>query len=286
MSITEQNVTDVVISTLNSDSPRLNEVMESLIRHLHEFIREVEPNDEEWMAGIQFLTQVGQMCDDVRQEYILLSDTLGVTALKDCINHRKPEGATEATVLGPFYRKGAEAMPLGSNISRGESDGEPCVVRGRVTTPDGAPISGAVLDAWQAASTGYYEQQDENQPEMNLRGRFQTDENGYYHFKTVKPKNYPIPGDGPVGKLLDAVGRHNYRPAHIHFIVSAEGFEPVITQFFDADDEYVKSDAVFGVKDSLIARFQRVEDSTLANELDIPIGGWLVEFDFGLNPEA
>lgn len=285
MSITEQNVTDIVVSTLNSDNPRMNEVMESFIRHMHGFIREVEPNDEEWMAGIQFLTQVGQMCDDVRQEYILLSDTLGVTALKDCINHRKPEGATEATVLGPFYREGAEALPLGSSISRGENDGEACLVRGRVTTPDGEPIRGAVLDAWQAASTGFYEQQDDSQPEMNLRGRFKTDENGYYYFKTVKPKNYPIPGDGPVGKLLDAVGRHNYRPAHIHFIVSADGFEPVITQFFDSGDEYVKSDAVFGVKDSLVVDFNTIDEPELAAEYGMPVGSWIVEYNFGLNPE-
>lgn len=285
MSITEQNLTDVVVSTLNSDDPRLNQVMESLIRHLHDFIREVEPSDEEWMAGIQYLTEVGQMCNDVRQEYILLSDTLGVTVLKDSLNNKKPEGATEASVLGPFYREGAEVMPLGASISRGENDGQPCVVRGRVTTPDGAPIAGAVMDAWQAASTGFYEQQDENQPEMNLRGRFKTDENGYYHFKTVKPKNYPIPGDGPVGKMLDAVGRHNYRPAHIHFIVSAEGHEPVITQFFDATDEYVTSDAVFGVKESLLVDFQEVTDPAQAAELNLPVGGWLVEFNFGLNPE-
>ena len=206
MSITEQNITDVVVSTLNSENPRLNQVMESFTRHLHEFIREVEPNDEEWMVGIQFLTQVGQMCNDVRQEYILFSDTMGVTALKDCINNRKPEGATEATVLGPFYRDGAEVLPLGANISRGDNDGEPCVVRGRVTTPDGKPIAGALLDTWQAAATGFYEVQDESQPEMNLRGRFKTDENGYYHFKSVKPKNYPIPGDGPVGQLLNCRG--------------------------------------------------------------------------------
>ncbi|WP_290699393.1 intradiol ring-cleavage dioxygenase [Amphritea sp.] len=285
MSITEQNLTDIVVSTLNSDDPRLNQVMESLIRHLHGFIREVEPSDEEWMAGIQYLTEVGQMCNDVRQEYILLSDTLGVTVLKDSLNNKKPEGATEVSVLGPFYREGAEVMPLGASISRGENDGQPCVVRGRVTTPDGTPIAGAVMDAWQAASTGFYEQQDENQPEMNLRGRFKTDENGYYHFKTVKPKNYPIPGDGPVGKMLDAVGRHNYRPAHIHFIVSAEGYELVITQFFDATDEYVTSDAVFGVKESLLVDFQEVTDPAQAAELNLPVGGWLVEFNFGLNPE-
>ena len=286
MSITEQNVTDVVVSTLNSDNPRLNEVMESFIRHLHAFIREVEPSDEEWMAGVQFLTDVGQMCNDVRQEYILLSDTLGVTVLKDAINNRKPQGATEATVLGPFYRDGAEVLPLGANISRGEDDGEPCVVRGRVTTPDGKPIAGAVLDVWQSNSSGFYEQQDADQPEMNLRGRFESDENGYYHFKTVKPKCYPIPVDGPVGKMLTSVGRHNMRPAHIHFIISAPGYEPVITQFFDNADNYTRSDAVFGVKESLLADFSQVSDEALAAELGLPVGGWLVDYDFGLNPEA
>lgn len=286
MSISEENITEVVTATLKSENPRLNEVIASLLKHLHDFVREVEPSDEEWMTGIQFLTEVGQTCDDLRQEFILLSDTLGVTALKDCINNRKPEGATEATVLGPFYRDNATEMELGACISRGDNDGEPCVVRGRVSTPDGDPIAGAVLDVWQASYTGLYEQQDQHQPEMNLRGRFRTDDSGYYQFRTVKPHYYPIPGDGPVGKLLSALGRHNYRPAHIHFIVSAEGYEPVITQFFDATDPYIQSDAVFGVKDSLITDFKTVDDAQAAERLGIPVGGWLAELNFGLKPES
>lgn len=286
MSISEENSSDVVCATLQSDNPRLNEVMASLIHHLHGFIREVEPSDTEWMQGIQYLTKVGLLCDDKRQEYILLSDTLGVTALKDCINNRKPQGATEATVLGPFYREGAAEMPLGSTISRGEHDGEACAVRGRVTDLNGEPVAGALLDVWQNAATGFYESQDDSQPEMNLRGRFRTDENGSYYFHTVKPKSYPIPGDGPVGQLLSALGRHNFRPAHMHVIISAEGYEPVVTQFFDKEDEYIQSDAVFGVKDSLIVDFKKIDKIELAEELGLSIGDWLIEFDFSLNPSS
>lgn len=286
MNITNETITEVVTDTLNSDNPRLNEVMASFLRHMHDFIREVEPSDEEWMAGIKFLTDVGHTCDDARQEFILLSDVLGITALKDLINNPKPEGATEATVLGPFYRDNAKEMEKGASISRGDKDGEPCAVQGRVTTPDGKPIAGAVLDVWQASDAGLYEQQDEHQPEMNLRGRFHTDGNGYYQFRTVKPHYYPIPGDGPVGKLLSALGRHNYRPAHIHFIVSAKGYEPVVTQFFDGSDPYIESDAVFGVKDSLITSFQTIDDAQAAEKSGVPVGSWLAELNFGLKPES
>ncbi|GGO79911.1 6-chlorohydroxyquinol-1,2-dioxygenase [Marinobacterium nitratireducens] len=283
MGISEENITDVVIGTLNSENARLNDVMSCLVRHLHAFIREVEPTDEEWISGIEFLTRVGQKCDTVRQEYILLSDTLGVTALKDCIANRKPEGVTEVAVLGPFYRDGAQLLPLGSNISRGTADGEECLVRGRVMTAAGKPVAGALIDVWQAADNGLYEQQDESQPEMNLRGCFLSDEDGFYSFRTVKPKYYPIPGDGPVGEMLSAVGRHNYRPAHIHFIVSAEGFEPVVTQIYDRQDPYIDSDAVFGVKESLVKDFHRIEDAGLARDFGVSLGAWFLEYDFVLN---
>lgn len=284
MVITEESVTHAVVGTLQAEDERLNTVMASLIRHLHAFVREVEPSEEEWAQGIDYLTRVGQKCNDVRQEFILLSDVLGVTALKDCINNRKPEAATEATVLGPFYREGVGLLSLGDNIARGDGDGEPCLVRGTVKSMDGTPVAGAVLDIWQAASNGLYEQQDSDQPEMNLRGRFATDEQGRFHFRTVKPLYYPVPGDGPVGEMLRAVGRHNFRPAHIHFIITHAGYEPVVTQLFDRQDGYIASDVVFGVKDSLIVDFKRIGSSGLAEEAAMSPDDWLLEYDFVLNP--
>lgn len=285
MSSTEQNITANVVSTFEPKNPRIGEVLESLTYHLHEFIREVKPSDEEWQAGVEFLTKVGHKCSDTRQEYILLSDVLGVTALKDALNNPKPQGATEVSVLGPFYRQGAQELPLGSNIAQGKDDGELCLVRGQVLDTEGQPVVDAVLDVWQASATGLYENQDDAQPNMNLRGRFRTDSAGCYWFKTVKPKFYPIPQDGPVGDLLTALGRHNFRPAHIHFIASAQGFEAVTTQVFDAQDPYLNSDAVFGVKGSLIADFTQVSGA-VADSYNVPQECWLVDFDFVLNQEG
>lgn len=282
----ESSSITVVTDTFNSENARLNEVMSSFVKHMHNFIKEVEPSDEEWMAGIQFLTEVGHKCDDVRQEFILFSDTFGITALKDAINNRKPKEATEATVLGPFYRDGAETLPLGASISNGPRDGEPCLVRGRITDINGNPIPGAKIDVWQSNSDGFYEQQDADQPEMNLRGVFLSDSDGSYYFKSVTPKYYPIPGDGPVGMLLDDLGRHHFRPAHIHFIVSAEGYESVTTQFFDSEDPYIDSDAVFGVKDSLVVDFNTLEITEEAEQYCLAVGDCLIEFNFSLNPES
>lgn len=280
----EATITDDVIGRIaNTKDPRLRQVMTSFIRHLHDFIREVEPTEAEWMQGIQFLTAVGKKCDGIRQEFILLSDTLGATMLIDAINHRKPRGATESSVLGPFYREGAPEIGQGANISL-SPDGEPCVVRGRVTDPEGAPIPGALLDIWQTASNGMYEGQDPNQPSFNLRGKLKTDADGRYQFRTVLPVCYPIPDDGPVGQLLKATGRHPYRPAHIHFIVSAEGYQPVVTQVFADTDQYIDSDAVFGVKDSLIVHFDRHESAAEAEALGVNAPFYLLDYDFGLAP--
>ncbi len=278
----EYNSVSVVTETLKSENKRLNEVMSSFVKHLHNFINEVEPTDEEWMTGVQFLTDVGHKCDDVRQEFILLSDTFGVTALKDAINNRKPQAATEATVLGPFYRDGAQEMSLGENISRSPKDGEPCLVRGVVTGLDGNPINGAKIDVWQANAEGFYDQQDPDQPDMNLRGLFQTNADGHYFFRTVKPKFYPLPSDGPVGKLLNELKRPHYRPAHIHFIVSAEGYESVVTQFFDSSDPHIDSDVVFGVKSSLAKNFDKLSAEE-ATQYGLSYGDHLIEFNFVLN---
>ncbi|MBT6441701.1 MAG: intradiol ring-cleavage dioxygenase [Alphaproteobacteria bacterium] len=268
---TEENANDAVLARLaNCSNPRLREVMESVTRHLLEVVREVKPTPAEWFQAIQFLTETGQMCDDNRQEWILLSDILGVSMLVDAQNHRKPDGATESTVLGPFHVDGAPVLELGATISR-DGKGDICVVEGRVSDIDGTPIPGATLDVWQASDDGYYDvQQPGVQPEMNLRGRFATDADGRYWFRTVMPRSYPIPDDGPVGGLLRGMGRHPYRPAHIHFIVEAFGFDPVTTHIFVAGDEYLQSDAVFGVKKSLVRNFATVTDQAKADDFGVP----------------
>lgn len=281
----EQALTDEVLATLEgAEDPRLREVMASLITHLHDFVRDVQPTEEEWAAGIHFLTEVGQMCDEKRQEFILLSDTLGVTALKDAINSPAGDGVTEASVLGPFYREGAPEVPHLSDIA-GDVEGEPLIVSGAVTDPDGAPIAGALLDVWQATGEGFYDVQlDHLEGESALRGRLRTDEGGRYIFRSIKPSSYPIPHDGPVGRMLDKLGRHPYRPAHIHFIVSAEGYEPVTTQLFVAGDPYLDSDAVFGVRDSLIVDFEKVDSVEEAERYGVSHPFYRVTYDFRLQP--
>ena len=246
----------VIASFARCPDPRLRRVLQSLVKHLHAFVREVELTEEEWMTGIRFLTEVGKTCDDVRQEFILLSDTLGVSMLVDAINHRKPKDATEATVLGPFYRQGAPEIANGGSIVRAPG-GSPCSVRGRILDQGGAPIAGAMLDVWQTAANGMYEGQDPDQPAFNLRGRLRSDAQGRFAFETVLPVSYPIPHDGPVGRMLKATRRHPYRPAHLHLVISAPGFETVTTHIFVKGDKYLASDAVFAVKELLVEPFRR-----------------------------
>ncbi len=271
----EATATDLVLARLEGcDDPRLKEIMSSVIRHLHAVVRETEPSEAEWLAAIEFLTATGQICDDKRQEYIMLSDTLGVSMLLDAINNRRPAAATPSTVLGPFHVDGAEAMANGANISKGDAAGAPLLVSGRVLDLDGAPIAGALLDVWQASGEGVYDVQDPDRDDLDLRGKFRTDDDGRFHFNTVTPSSYPLPTDGPVGQLLARLGRHPYRPAHIHFIVSAAGYAPVTTHLFAAGDGYLESDVVFGVKDSLIVDFAPRQDGP----------GRTVDYDFVLSP--
>ncbi|MFY2822492.1 intradiol ring-cleavage dioxygenase [Ruegeria sp. MALMAid1280] len=262
---TEENSEAAVINRLGDDvDPRFRQIMESAVKHLHGFVKEVEPTMDEWFQAIQFLTATGKMCDDKRQEWILASDTLGVSMLVDAINHRRPDGATENTVLGPFHVSGAPVRALGENICL-DGKGAPCVVSGTVTDENGAPIAGAKVDVWQTNDEGFYDvQQPGVQPDMNMRGLFTTDESGHYHYTTVKPLPYSIPTDGPVGELLVAMGRHAMRPAHIHYIVSAPGYETLVTHIFPKGDPYLDSDAVFGVKESLIVDFVDEGGSTSA----------------------
>ncbi|MGO7160868.1 intradiol ring-cleavage dioxygenase [Rhizobium johnstonii] len=280
---TEENSVEVVTGrNKNAKDERLKQIMEVITRKLHEAVKEIEPTQDEWMQAILFLTRTGQMCNEWRQEFILLSDVLGVSMLVDAINNRKPSGASESTVLGPFHVEGAPELAMGANICL-DAKGEDMVIGGRILDTAGQPIKDAVIDVWQANDEGFYDVQQQGiQPDFNLRGVFRTGADGRYWFRAVKPKYYPIPDDGPVGKLLGALGRHPSRPAHLHYIIKAHGFETLTTHIFDPDDPYIQSDAVFGVKESLLAKFQHVEDSVRANELGFSGKFWQIEHDFVL----
>ena len=266
----------------NCKDIRLKTIMESAVTHLHEFVKEVEPTHEEWMYMIEYLTKTGQKCDDKRQEFILLSDVLGISALVDTINNRKTLNATESTVLGPFHVKNAPIRDMGDNINY-DGKGEPAYIFGSVTDTDGNPIDGAAIDVWQANDDGFYDiQQPGVQPEMNLRGIFSTKDDGKYWFKSVKPKFYSIPTDGPVGTMINATGRHPNRPAHLHYIVSAEGYKTVVTHVFVKGSEYLDSDAVFGVKSSLISEYILIEDDIKAKKIGFDTPYYELEFNFVL----
>lgn len=272
---TEETSEAAVIGRLADDvDPRFREIISSFIKHLHGFVKDVEPTMEEWGRAIQFLTAAGQISDEKRQEWVLFSDTTGVSMLVDAINHRRPDGATENTVLGPFHVSGAPERENGDSICL-DGKGAPCFVSGRVTDEDGNPIANARVDVWQTNDDGFYDvQQPGVQPDMNMRGLFTTDDDGRYNYVTVKPLPYSIPTDGPVGDMLNAMGRHAMRPSHIHYIVSAPGYEQLVTHIFVKGDTYLESDAVFGVKESLVVEF-------------VPEGeGWRAEFDVKLKKTA
>jgi protocatechuate 3,4-dioxygenase beta subunit len=269
---TEARSEEVVNQRMGSDiDPRLAVVMASLVKHLHAFAKDVELTQGEWATAIDFLTRTGQMCDGNRQEFILLSDVLGFSMLIDAINHRRPSGATENTVLGPFHVPGAPRYPMGANISL-DGKGESCLFEGRVVDLEGRPIEGATIDVWSDNAEGYYDvQQPDIQPKWNNRGVFVTGADGTYSFRGIRPVSYPIPDDGPVGQMLKSLGRHPNRPAHMHFMVSAPGFATIVTHTFVDGDRWLASDAVFGVKASLIAA---IETGTRGDT------NWLSTFDF------
>lgn len=254
----EEDITkEALRRTEAAPDPRFREIMLSLIRHLHSFVKEVQLTEAEWWQAIKFLTDTGHITDDKRQEWILLSDTLGVSMMVDLISHRKPEGYTESTVFGPFHREGAPERKPGEDISIRGGDGTLCFISGRVVNADGKPIAHAALDVWQAAPDGMYDVQDESlEGHIHMRGIYHTDEQGRYLVRTRRPVSYPVPYDGPVGKMIDACGRHPWRPAHVHFVVSANGYDSLTTHLFDSVDKYLTSDVVFGVKPSLIVEFK------------------------------
>ncbi|TDE28147.1 6-chlorohydroxyquinol-1,2-dioxygenase [Actinomadura sp. 6K520] len=260
--------------------PRLQEILTALTAHLHAFVRETRPTIQEWDQAIQFLTAVGHACSDTRQEFVLLSDVLGVSTLVEILNER--EGGTESTLLGPFHMVKSPPRSLGDNIDL-VGEGEPCVVSGRVLNTDGTPLPNAEVDVWQCNEQGFYDvQQPDVQPPGNGRGLFHTDAEGRFRFRTVVPSHYPLPTGGPVGRLLQATERHPYRPAHIHFIVQAAGHSPLTTHVFVAGSPYLDSDAVFAVKQSLIVDFPESDNEQEAVQYGLRPPFRRAEFDLAL----
>jgi hydroxyquinol 1,2-dioxygenase len=284
---TEETAADAVVESFaDTPDPRLRELLTSLVRHLHAFVRDTEPTIGEWQRAIEFLTATGHKCDDERQEFILLSDVLGVSMLVETINNRKTAGATESTVLGPFHVVASPRRELGDTIDLVGS-GTACVVEGRVLSAEGTPLPGAELDVWQASDQGFYDvQQPDVQPRGNGRGLFTADGDGAFWFRTVLPCHYPIPSDGPVGALLTATKRHPYRPAHIHFIVTAPGHRELTTHIFVAGSPHIESDAVFAVKKSLITEFTPVDDPDQSARYGLTGPFRKASFDIILQPEA
>ncbi|HEY2192430.1 MAG TPA: dioxygenase [Actinomycetospora sp.] len=293
----DDSVDAVTASFADTPDPRLREVMDSLVRHLHGFLREVRPSLAEWERGIEFLTAIGQKCDEHRQEFILFSDVLGASMLVETMEAARQSGgasgatgeesdATASTVLGPFHVVRSPERALGDSIDS-VGTGEPCLIEGSVSTPDGTPVPGARIDVWQADDHGFYDVQvPDAQPLGNGRGLFTADDEGRFWFRSIVPAHYPIPTDGPVGALLTATKRHPYRPAHVHFIVEAPGHVPVTTHVFVAGSAYLDSDAVFAVKQSLVRDFAPVDDPDAAARHGLPTPFRRARFDVVLQPAS
>lgn len=268
----EHNITTAVLARLaDAPNPRAQAISEALVRHLHDFVREIEPTQAEWEQAIAFLTRTGHMCNDVRQEFILLSDALGVSMLVDAINHRLPGGATETTVFGPFFVAARREVPCGTRIADAAA-GAPLLIEGSVRRLDGTPVAGALVDIWHADDEGFYDVQ-KNPAHLNGRAAVRTDADGCFHVVGAVPSAYPIPNDGTVGHMLKAQGRHPYRPAHVHFMIEAPGCETLVTHLFLSDSDYLDSDVVFGVKDSLIETVVQAEPGVTryGAKLDAPM---------------
>jgi hydroxyquinol 1,2-dioxygenase len=281
----EATLTNEVVARLKkTKNPRLREVMTSLVKHLHAFARDVKLTEEEWFEGIKFLTAVGAKCDGKRQEFILLSDVLGLSMMVVALNHKTAPGATEATVLGPFFAHGAKEFGYGADLRAGATmKGEDVWVSGRVLSADGKPIANAALDIWQAKADGIYDLQTEG--EFELRGRVKANAKGEYAFASYKPNFYSIPIDGPVGDMIRATTNNHMRPAHMHAIVSAPGFQQVITHVFVEGDPHLDGDAVYAVKDSLVGKYKKVNNAEQAKKLGLSNPFLKLEWDFRLAPD-
>lgn len=278
--ITVDNLTDAVIGALGKDIPARNrEIIESLVRHIHTFCKEVNLTHKEWFAACEFLRRAGDISNEKRNEFILISDILGTETLVDMLDHKVTDGESESTVLGPFYRENAPILQNGASIIQKEfPDQETLAVRGQIRDTQGRPVAGVTVDVWQDAPNGFYDFQDPEQPDYNLRGRFQTDKDGRYSFIAVRPVPYPIPYDGAAGELLNYMGHHPWRPGHIHFMIYKDGYQPLISQIFDADTKYLDNDTVFAVKESLIGQLKKTA-SGAPTDLEM-------DFDFVLKPQA
>lgn len=283
--VTEKNITDTFLGYFGENTdPRLREIMDSLAKHLHAFAKETQLTHEEWQAGLDILRESGRITTPQRDEFVLLSDVLGLSSLIDMIH--SPEVGTSSSVLGPFHVSNPPDYPMGADL-RGEFGGDVVLVTGRVVDTDGNPIDAATLDIWQTAPNGLYSSQDPDQDEFSFHAKFTTGPDGSYRFTTVKPVPYTVPTDGPVGKLLNATGRHPWRPSHLHYIVEADGYRPLVTEVFPDDDPYLDQDTVFGVRDDLVMHYQPQaagsfpsEGLALSGQVD---GAWqLVEFDIVL----
>lgn len=285
--LNEHNVTEAVLLQFSSTpSPRLKEIMNGLVKHLHAFAREVNLTEAEWFEGIKFLTDTGHKCTGTRQEFILLSDTLGLSQLVCAQNNKRDARATEQTVFGPFHVEGAPQLQQGADIA-GKRKGEPCFVNARVQSIDGKPVAHAQVDVWQADAEGFYDVQDEgwSMEHAELRATFHTDGDGRLRFRTIKPCAYPIPTDGPVGTMLNSTKRHPWRPAHLHFMVNAPGYQKLITHIFVEGDKWLDSDAVFGVRSSCIGNYaphQAGEKAPDGSKLDVPY--CTLDYTFNLQP--
>ncbi len=280
----EAMLTGAVLDTMRpTENPRLRSVMDALVRHLHAFVREVQPTEKEFEQAVEFVAGIGQATTDTHNEVILASDVLGVSTLVGLLNNPAFAGETESALLGPFWRLGAPDLPLGASIVHRPTPGIPVLVQGRVTSREGGPVADALMDVWQSDPAGFYDNQDPTLDGLNLRGRFRTDADGRYRFTTVKPAGYPVPLHGPVGAVLNAQGRSPYRPAHIHFMVSAPGRKTLVTQVFADDAQHLNSDVTFGVIRTLVAHFERHD--TLDGAPEGFTAPWcLLEYDFVLVP--
>ena len=273
--LNQDTITQAVLARFSgTPDERLKEILTALVQHLHAFAREVKLTEKEWMQGIEFLTATGQMCDEKRQEFILLSDTLGLSMLMVAMNNDKPAGCTEPTVFGPFFMEDAPQYQLGDDVSNGAT-GEPCVVKGTIKGLDGKPVANALINVWQADADGNYDVQYAELAHPQARGILHSDAEGRFHFKTILAEAYPIPVDGPVGTMLNATKNHPWRPAHLHFMIEAPGYERLITHVFRDHDQYLDSDVVFGVRSTLIADWIKHADGTYS-----------LDYDFVLNPKS
>ncbi|CAF1313949.1 unnamed protein product [Didymodactylos carnosus] len=264
-----------------SADPRVKFLLEKLVDHIHDYARETQLTSEEWMVGLRFLTKCGQMCTDIRQEFILLSDVLGLSALVDALNNPKPPTATESTVLGPFHTDDAPDVANGESIAS-PGKGEKCLVIATVKDIDGKPIEGAKIDVWETDGNGHYDVEYDERDRPDMRGCLTSNKNGEFYFKCVRPVSYTVPTDGPVGELLKNLDRHSFRPAHIHFRINVPGdkYSELITTLFLRGDPHLTTDAVFGVKRSLIVDLGRIEDGSIAKKYDADEQDWLIKWDF------